>query len=52
MSQTKKEREEKSGSSDEDSRTDYSSQKTSPKSIFISNNASSYSRNEKFSYIN
>lgn len=41
MSQTKKEREEKSSSSDEDTPTDYSSQKTSPKSKFISNNVSS-----------
>ena len=46
MSQTKKEREEKSCSSDEDSRTDYSSQKTSPKSIVISNNVSSNLSNE------
>jgi CCR4-NOT transcription complex subunit 7/8 len=46
MSQTKKEREEKSGSSDEESRTDYSSQKTSPKSIVISNNVSSNLSNE------
>ena len=46
MSQEEKEREEKSSSSDEDSPTDYSSQKTSPKSIFISNNASSNLSNE------
>ena len=41
MSQTKKEREEKSSSSDEDTPTDYSSQKTSPKSKLISNSVSS-----------
>jgi CCR4-NOT transcription complex subunit 7/8 len=46
MSQTKKEREEKSSSSDEDSPTDYSSQKTSPKSIAISNKVSSNLSNE------
>ena len=38
MSQTKKEREEKSSSSDEDSPTDCSSQKNSPKSKVISKN--------------
>ena len=46
MSQIKKEREEKSSSSDEDTPTDYSSQKTSPKSKFISNNVSSNLNNE------
>ena len=46
MSQTKKEREEKSSSSDEDSPTDYSSQKTSPKSKIILNNVSSDLSNE------
>ena len=46
MSQEEKEREEKSSSSDEDSPTDYSSQKTSPKSIAISNKVSSNLSNE------
>ena len=46
MSQEEKEREEKSSSSDEDSPTDYSSQKTSPKSKIILNNVSSDLSNE------
>ena len=46
MSQEEKKREEKSSSSDEDSPTDYSSQKTSPKSKIILNNVSSDLSNE------
>lgn len=46
MSQEEKEREEKSSSSDEDSPTDFSSQKTSPKSKIILNNVSSDLSNE------